>query len=76
MVLQIQVNPPYYVPLVEIVPAPWTRPDIPEKTKAIMTEIGQKPVVFNKEIDGFALNRIQYVSGRFACTTLFKQSLL
>ncbi|XP_077269939.1 beta Hydroxy acid dehydrogenase 1 isoform X1 [Temnothorax americanus] len=54
------VNPPYYVPLVEIVPAPWTRPDIPEKTKAIMTEIGQKPVVFNKEIDGFALNRIQY----------------
>ncbi|XP_033335246.1 beta Hydroxy acid dehydrogenase 1 [Megalopta genalis] len=54
------VNPPYYVPLVEIVPAPWTLPDIPEKTKAIMTEIGQKPVVFNKEIDGFALNRIQY----------------
>lgn len=49
------------MPLVEIVPAPWTRPDIPEKTKAIMTEIGQKPVVFSKEIDGFALNRIQYV---------------
>ncbi|XP_078050328.1 beta Hydroxy acid dehydrogenase 1 [Augochlora pura] len=54
------VNPPYYVPLVEIVPAPWTLPEIPEKTKAIMTEIGQKPVVFSKEIDGFALNRIQY----------------
>ena len=28
-----------------------------------MTEIGQKPVVLNKEIDGFALNRIQYVMG-------------
>lgn len=54
------VNPPYYVPLVEIVPAPWTLPEIPEKTKAIMTEIGQKPVVFSREIDGFALNRIQY----------------
>jgi len=49
------------VPLVEVVPAPWTRSDIPEKTKAIMIEIGQKPVVLNKEIDGFALNRIQYV---------------
>jgi len=49
------------VPLVEIVPAPWTRADIPEKTKAIMIEIGQKPVVFSREIDGFALNRIQYV---------------
>ncbi|EZA52294.1 hypothetical protein DMN91_006741 [Ooceraea biroi] len=54
------VNPPYYVPLVEVVPAPWTRSDIPEKTKTIMTEIGQKPVVFSREIDGFALNRIQY----------------
>ncbi|XP_014468200.1 PREDICTED: lambda-crystallin homolog isoform X2 [Dinoponera quadriceps] len=54
------VNPPYYVPLVEIVPAPWTRADIREKTKAIMTEIGQTPVLLNKEIDGFALNRIQY----------------
>ncbi|KAG5327494.1 CRYL1 protein, partial [Pseudoatta argentina] len=54
------VNPPYYVPLIEVVPAPWTRSDIPEKTKAIMIEIGQKPVVLNKEIDGFALNRIQY----------------
>lgn len=54
------VNPPYYVPLVEIVPAPWTRPEIPNQTKAIMTEIGQSPVVLNREIDGFALNRIQY----------------
>jgi len=70
MMLQIQVNPPYYVPLVEIVPAPWTRPDIPEKTKAIMIEIGQKPVVFSKEIDGFALNRIQYVI--IKCFTLIK----
>lgn len=54
------VNPPYYTLMVEVVPAPWTSSEIPEKTKAIMTEIGQKPVVFNREIDGFALNRIQY----------------
>ncbi|KAI4498576.1 hypothetical protein M0802_006282 [Mischocyttarus mexicanus] len=54
------VNPPYYVPLVEIVPAPWTRPEIPNQTKEIMTEIGQTPVVLSKEIPGFALNRIQY----------------
>lgn len=49
------------MPLVEIVPAPWTRAEIPLQTKAIMTEIGQTPVVFSREIDGFALNRIQYV---------------
>lgn len=55
------VNPPYYVPLVEIVPAPWTKPEYVTKTRALMTEIGQKPVTLSREIEGFALNRIQYV---------------
>lgn len=54
------VNPPYYVPLVEIVPSPWTLPEIAKKTREIMTEIGQKPVSLSREIEGFALNRIQY----------------
>lgn len=54
------VNPPYYVPLVEIVPAPWTRPQFTAKTRELMTEIGQKPVTLSREIEGFALNRIQY----------------
>ncbi|XP_026751240.1 lambda-crystallin [Galleria mellonella] len=54
------VNPPYYVPLVEIVPAPWTRPEVAAKTREIMSEIGQAPVSLSKEIDGFVLNRIQY----------------
>lgn len=54
------VNPPYYVPLVEIVPAEYTRKDIPITTRALMTEVGQKPVVLTREIEGFALNRIQY----------------
>lgn len=59
------VNPPYYVPLVEIVPAPWTRPELAIKTRELMTEIGQKPVLLSREIEGFALNRIQYVNKRF-----------
>lgn len=54
------VNPPYYVPLVEIVPAPWTKPEVVQTTRAIMDEIGQKPVTLSREIEGFALNRIQY----------------
>ena len=54
------VNPPYYVPLVEIVPAPWTKPEVVKKTRALMEEIGQKPVTLSREIEGFALNRIQY----------------
>ncbi|CAH1407982.1 unnamed protein product [Nezara viridula] len=55
------VNPPYYVPLVEVVPAPWTEQWVVAKTKEIMTKIGQSPVVLSKETPGFALNRIQYV---------------
>lgn len=54
------VNPPYYVPLVELVPAPWTDSSVLERTKRLMIEIGQKPVILKKEIAGFALNRIQY----------------
>ncbi|KAL3288535.1 hypothetical protein HHI36_002975 [Cryptolaemus montrouzieri] len=54
------VNPPYYVPLVEIVPAPWTNPEVSKKTRAIMEEIGQSPVSLSREVPGFALNRIQY----------------
>uniref|UniRef100_A0A1A9X009 3-hydroxyacyl-CoA dehydrogenase NAD binding domain-containing protein n=1 Tax=Glossina brevipalpis TaxID=37001 RepID=A0A1A9X009_9MUSC len=54
------VNPPYYVPLVEIVPSPWTKADVITKARALMDEIGQKPVTLTREIEGFALNRIQY----------------
>lgn len=54
------INPPYYAPLIELIPAPWTNPEIVKKTKAIMKEIGQTPVTFSKEIVGFAINRLQY----------------
>uniref|UniRef100_A0A670I011 L-gulonate 3-dehydrogenase n=1 Tax=Podarcis muralis TaxID=64176 RepID=A0A670I011_PODMU len=54
------VNPPYYVPLVELVPHPETEPSTVEKTYALMKKIGQSPVRLTKEIDGFALNRLQY----------------
>lgn len=53
------INPPYYIPLVEIVPAPWTKPEIAIKTKELMYEIGQKPVLLTREIEGFGVNRIQ-----------------
>jgi len=54
------VNPPYYVPLVEVIPAPWTDVKVTAATRVIMERIGQKPVVLNREVPGFALNRIQY----------------
>lgn len=54
------VNPPYFVPLVELVPHEETDPSTVDITYAIMKEIGQSPVKLSKEIDGFVLNRIQY----------------
>ncbi|KAL9969728.1 hypothetical protein ACROYT_G021981 [Oculina patagonica] len=54
------INPPYYVPLVEVVPAPWTDSKVLEQTVTLMKEIGQSPVVTKKEVNGFILNRLQY----------------
>ncbi|XP_028846202.1 lambda-crystallin homolog isoform X1 [Denticeps clupeoides] len=54
------VNPPYYVRLVELVPHPETLPTVVDLAYSLMTEVGQAPVRLNKEIDGFALNRVQY----------------
>jgi 3-hydroxyacyl-CoA dehydrogenase len=53
------VNPPHLVPLVELCGAPWTSPAAIERAQDIYREIGQVPVVINKEIDGFVLNRLQ-----------------
>lgn len=53
------VNPPHLLPLVELVPAPWTNPAVLERTEAIMRAVGQTPIRVKREIDGFVLNRLQ-----------------
>ncbi len=53
------VNPPYLVPLVEICPAPWTDPAVTARTREIMLSAGQVPATVKREIEGFALNRLQ-----------------
>ncbi len=53
------VNPPYLIPLVELCPAPWTDPAAVSRTRTLMTNAGQVPATVNKEMDGFALNRLQ-----------------
>jgi len=54
------VNPPYFVPLVEIIPTKWTDENIIKRTRALFTQIGQKPVLLKKEVPGFIVNRVQY----------------
>ncbi len=53
------INPPHLIPLVEIVPAPWTAPSVVERTDALMKRIGQVPIRLNHEIAGFVVNRLQ-----------------
>lgn len=53
------VNPPHLVPLVEIVPAPWTDRTAVERTRDLLAQAGQAPIVVNREIEGFVLNRLQ-----------------
>ncbi|MDP6351351.1 MAG: 3-hydroxyacyl-CoA dehydrogenase [Alphaproteobacteria bacterium] len=53
------INPPHLVPLVELVPAPWTDADVVARTRALMAAVGQAPITLNREIDGFVANRMQ-----------------
>ncbi|MCB9942057.1 MAG: 3-hydroxyacyl-CoA dehydrogenase [Geminicoccaceae bacterium] len=53
------VNPPHLVPIVEICGAPWTgRPEL-EKAWSIYEGVGQTPVMVEREVEGFVLNRLQ-----------------
>jgi len=53
------VNPPYLVPLVELVPAPWTDATAVDFTHELMTAVGQTPIRITREVEGFVLNRLQ-----------------
>ena len=53
------INPPYVIPAVEVVPSPWTRPEIVDQTAALLKSIGHTPVVMQKELDGILVNRLQ-----------------
>jgi len=53
------VNPPYLVPVVELVPSTQTSQETIAFTDALMRGIGQSVVHVRKEIEGFVLNRLQ-----------------
>ncbi|QBF30809.1 3-hydroxyacyl-CoA dehydrogenase [Thalassococcus sp. S3] len=53
------INPPFLIPAVEVVPAPWTDDAVTARARDMMSQIGQAPIVMQKEIPGFVMNRIQ-----------------
>lgn len=54
------VNPPSHIPLVELCGSGLTSDEEIKVARAFFEEIGMRPIVLNKEIDGFILNRLQY----------------
>lgn len=52
-------SPPHALPVVEIVPAPFTADWAVARTEDLLKEIGQTPVTLLREVPGFAMNRLQ-----------------
>lgn len=52
-------NPPYLLPVVELVPAPFTDPAVTARAAALFEAAGMSVVELKREVDGFVFNRLQ-----------------
>ena len=52
-------NPPYLLPIAEVVPAPFTGQEIITRTLDTLRSVGMKPILVHSEIEGFVFNRLQ-----------------
>lgn len=59
-------NPPFLVPLVEIIETCWTSPQIVDFTMALHAAAGKKPAHVKKDVPGFIGNRLQHALWREA----------
>lgn len=59
-------NPPYLIPLVEVVKSGYTSDDVLEKTMDLLKKAGKHPIKVNKDVPGFVANRLQHALWREA----------
>jgi 3-hydroxybutyryl-CoA dehydrogenase len=59
-------NPPYLVPLVEVIATEWTRPAAIDFTMKLHADVGKVPVHVKKDVPGFVGNRLQHALWREA----------
>jgi 3-hydroxybutyryl-CoA dehydrogenase len=59
-------NPPFLVPLVEVVQAEATRPATIEQTMELLARVGKSPIHVRRDIPGFVGNRLQHALWREA----------
>ena len=59
-------NPPFLVPLVEVIGTEWTSPEVIERTMTLHEGLGKTPVHVKKDVPGFVGNRLQHALWREA----------
>jgi 3-hydroxybutyryl-CoA dehydrogenase len=59
-------NPPYLVPLVEVIETEWTSPQVVDFTMRLHADSGKKPAHVKKDVPGFIGNRLQHALWREA----------
>jgi 3-hydroxybutyryl-CoA dehydrogenase len=59
-------NPPFLVPLVEVIETQWTSPETVAWTMALHQTAGKKPAHVKKDVPGFIGNRLQHALWREA----------
>jgi L-gulonate 3-dehydrogenase len=52
-------NPPYLLPVIEVVPTEFTSPTVTQRASEIYAQAGLKPVLVRREVEGFVFNRLQ-----------------
>jgi 3-hydroxybutyryl-CoA dehydrogenase len=65
-------NPPYLIPLVEVVRGNDTSDETMEKTFSLLQSVGKHPVRVNKDVPGFVANRLQHALWREAISIVDK----
>lgn len=65
-------NPPTLIPLIEIIKNEKTLPEVAQTIYDLSVQIGKKPAVVEKDVPGFAANRIQLAVVREVCSMVKK----
>jgi 3-hydroxyacyl-CoA dehydrogenase len=63
-------NPPFLIPLVEVVRTVDIKDEVAEKTCDTLRRAGKKPIVVKKDVPGFIANRMQNALGREAVSII------
>jgi 3-hydroxybutyryl-CoA dehydrogenase len=59
-------NPPYLIPLVEVIKSDHTSDEVMDKTMELLKKVEKHPIRVNKDVPGFVANRLQHALWREA----------